>query len=91
MADVIKMVQNNVTPLQGVEAKKRIAQFLRDQADAIENDEPDCAEKLVIIVYATPPDEPSQFRLYSRFCNLSGVVERAGLVQLAVADICDAG
>lgn len=90
MSNILKLVPKDAAPLQGESAKKRIAQFLREQADAIENDEPDSAEKCVVIVYATPEDNSSLFRLYSRFCNVSGVIERAGLVQLASADICDA-
>jgi hypothetical protein len=91
VADILKMVQNNPAPLAGVEAKKKIAQFSREQADAIENDEPDHAEKLVIIVNATPPGPRTSSGFTPGSATCPAWLNASAWSKMAAADICDAG
>lgn len=85
---IINLVQNNEKPLHGKEARAKVASFLRERADIIENEETDDAERCALIVYSTFKDS-SLFRLYSLYCNVSNVIEKAGLLSMAHADLCD--
>lgn len=94
MGEVIHLVQSEDTPVSGREATAKVVAWLREQADLIENADSNRdapygdTEKAVLILYASAT-EASQFWIGSRYVNTNGVIERVGIVKLALADICN--
>lgn len=86
MGNVTKLVQHN-TAFRGEEARATVVKFLREYADAIESKE-ETAHKAVLIL-CEEVSEGDKIRIYSRRCNLNTWLEHAGLVQLALHDICE--
>lgn len=77
MADILKLVQT--TQRERVD----VAAFLREWADAIENDGETVAAVLIVL-----GEVGSKIRVRSPRCNMD-LMKTLGLMQLATADLCD--
>lgn len=86
MNKITKLVSHN-TAFRGEDARVEIVKFLREYADMIESKK-ETAHKAVLIL-CEEVSEGDKIRIYSRRCNVSTWLEHAGLMQLALHDVCE--